>query len=138
MDGESSEWSYFVPYEEDIAAVLQRLREDVFARGDYATVDSPIFLGDRLFNAPRREPEMKPATIEELLEQQEEMGTHSILDITRISPTPKHKAISPFPEEFLEDYFGSKTPSPAQIEEVYEFGSLEKFVNKRWRGIYII
>src|SRR5882724_1687251 len=25
-------WSYFVPYEEDICAALQRLREDVFAR----------------------------------------------------------------------------------------------------------
>lgn len=28
-------WSYFVPYEVDISAALQRLREQVFARGDY-------------------------------------------------------------------------------------------------------
>jgi hypothetical protein len=28
-------WSYFVPYEADISAALQRLRENVFARGDY-------------------------------------------------------------------------------------------------------
>ncbi len=28
-------WSYFVPYEADISAALQRLREDVFARGDF-------------------------------------------------------------------------------------------------------
>jgi hypothetical protein len=28
-------WSYFVPYEADVSAALQRLREDVFARGDY-------------------------------------------------------------------------------------------------------
>ena len=138
MDGESSEWSYFVPYEADIAAALQRLREDVFARGDYATADSPIALGDLLFIPPPSQPETKPATIEELLERQEEMCTHCILDMTSISPTPKPKAISPFPESLLEDYFGSKTPSPAQIQEVYEFGSLEKFVNKRWRGIYIV
>ena len=28
-------WSYFVPYEADVSAALQRLRKDVFARGDY-------------------------------------------------------------------------------------------------------
>lgn len=28
-------WSYFVPYEADIPSALQRLREDVFARGDF-------------------------------------------------------------------------------------------------------
>jgi hypothetical protein len=28
-------WSYFVPYEADVSAALQRLREDVFTRGDY-------------------------------------------------------------------------------------------------------
>jgi hypothetical protein len=31
----ASGWSYFVPYEADISVALQRLREDVFARGDY-------------------------------------------------------------------------------------------------------
>ena len=36
------EWSYWVDYDPDISAALQRLREDVFARGDYATEDSPI------------------------------------------------------------------------------------------------
>ena len=28
-------WRYFVPYEAEISAALHRLREDVFARGDY-------------------------------------------------------------------------------------------------------
>lgn len=31
----ASGWSYFVPYEADISAALRRLREDIFARGDY-------------------------------------------------------------------------------------------------------
>jgi len=31
----ASGWSYFVPYEADVSAALQRLREDVFTRGDY-------------------------------------------------------------------------------------------------------
>ena len=32
-------WSHFVPYEADVSAALQRLREDVFARGDYVYGD---------------------------------------------------------------------------------------------------
>ena len=32
-------WKYFVPYEADISAALQRLRDDVFARGDYVYGD---------------------------------------------------------------------------------------------------
>jgi len=35
-------WSYFVPYEADISAALQRLREDVFARGDYEYGDGVL------------------------------------------------------------------------------------------------
>ena len=124
-------------YEADISAALKRLREDVFARGDYATTESVISSGNRLF-IPPADPRPKPATIEELLEREGASGTHSILDITCISPTPKRKAISPFPISLLLDYFGSETPSPAEIQEVYEFGLLEKCVNKRWRGIYII
>jgi hypothetical protein len=84
------------------------------------------------------QPKPKPSTIEELLEQEGDSGTHSILDITSISPKPKHGAISPFPESLLVEYFDSKTPSPSKVQEVYEFGSLEKFVSKRWRGIYVI
>jgi hypothetical protein len=137
MDGCSSEWSYFAPYEADISAAFQRLREDVFARGDYITEASPIFSGSRLF-IPASRPKTKPSTIEELLEQEGDSGTHSILDITCISAKPKLKAISPFPSSLLLDYFSSVTPSPSEIQEVYEFGCLQKFVNKRWRGIYII
>src|SRR5438034_7295593 len=132
-----SEWSYWVDYDPDISAALQRLREDVFARGDYATADSPIAVGSRRI-IPPVQPKPKPSTIEELLEQEGDSGTHSILDITSISPKPKRRAISPFPESLLVEYFGSQTPSPSEVQEVYEFGSLEKFVSKRWRGIYII
>ena len=36
------------------------------------------------------------------------------------------------------EYFGSQTPSPSQVQDVYDFGSLDNFVTKRWRGIYIV
>ncbi len=132
-----SEWCYWVDYDPDISAALKRLREDVFARGDYATAGSPIALGSRLI-IPPVQPKTKPSTIEELLEQEGDRGTHSILDITSISATPRRRAVTPFPESLLVEYFGSQTPSPSQVQEVYDFGSLDKFVTKRWRGIYII
>jgi hypothetical protein len=186
MDGCSSEWSYFTPYEADISAALQRLREEVFARGDYVLghgfpqkdfdATRPVFeklakemqiraedtsLSEltrfgalQMAEHAKRELEKyweaspkgeikpkvikKPKTIDELLKQQAEIGTHSILDITQISATPKRKAISRLPDSVLADFCLSGTPSRAEIEDVYELGSLEKYVNKRWRGIYII
>jgi hypothetical protein len=137
MDGCSSEWSYFWPYETDVAVALQRLREDVFARGAYMTEESEIASARYLVDMPRLSTS-KPSSIEELLEQEGEHGTHSILDITHVSPTPKRRAVSPLPVAVLADYCLSDSPSSAEIEDVYEFGSLEKYVNKRWRGIYII
>ena len=124
-------------YDQDISAALQRLREDVFARGDYATGENPIAVGRRLI-IPNVQAKPKASTIEELLEQEGESGTHSILDIASISPKPRRRAISPFPDSLLVEYFGSQTPSPSEVQQVYEFGSLERFVTKRWRGIYIV
>jgi hypothetical protein len=137
MDGESSEWSYWAPYDPDISAALQRLQEEVFASGNYATADSTISVGGRLI-IPLPDSRPKPATIEELLEREGKSGTHSILDITCISPNPKRKAISPLSNSLLKEYFGSETPAPSDVQEVYDFGSLKKFVTKRWRGIYIV
>jgi hypothetical protein len=118
-----SEWSYWVDYDPDISAALQRLREDVFARGDYATGDSPIAVGSRLI-IPHVQEKRKPSTIEELLEQEGESGTHSILDITSISPKSRSRAISPFPDSLLVEYFDSQTPSPSEVQEVYELARL--------------
>ena len=52
-------WSYFVPYEADVSAALWRLREDVFARGDYVYGDD---ITDEQVKAILEEtrPEMEP------------------------------------------------------------------------------
>jgi hypothetical protein len=175
-------WSYFVPYEADVSAALQRLREDVFARGDYiygdglsdeqrkaileqarpemepwmqkvreeaAKLEEPfrtLYLqgaekikGQIMGDAPTpQKPKRKPKTIERLLELQAESGTHSILDIASVSPEPQFGAVSPFPPSRLVEFFGSETPSHAEIEEALDSGSLEEFVSERWQGIYII
>lgn len=181
----ASGWNYFVPYEADISHALQRLREDVFARGDYlygnfsdgiteekrkamlegvrpeldpwmqkcreqaAKLEEPfrtkylemaektkaeIMSGG---SAPRK-PKQKPRTIEKLLKEQAENGTHSILDIVCFSAEPKFGAISPFPRTRLVEFFGSETPSHAEIEEKCNSGSLEEYMAERWQGVYII
>jgi hypothetical protein len=174
-------WSYFVPYEADISAALQRLREDVFARGDYvfgdgitddqrktilekvrpemdpwmqkvreqaATLEEPIktlylqqaerIKGEIMGGgSAARKPKRKPKTIEKLLEIQAESGTHSILDIVGISAEPKFGHVRPFPREKLVEFFGSETPSHAEIEEAHSFGSLED-LSERWEGLYVI
>src|SRR5437016_10769645 len=68
----ASGWSYFVPYEADISAALQRLREDVFARGDYATAEDTIAAMDWEAAAKQnlewaKNPELPPKTRESYL-----------------------------------------------------------------------
>jgi hypothetical protein len=180
----ASGWEYFVPYEVDISAALQRLREDVFRRGDYvsghglsqdefetrlnrllpayeslmkaalAEADDTSLPEDlraaqqvvaeqmrkelEKYRAGDPQPEQRPTSIDALLAQQAESGTHSILDITCISQKPKSGAISPFPVSKLSEFFGSDSPSRAQIQHAYESGALDKFVSKRWQGVYVI
>lgn len=67
----ASAWSYFVPYEADLSAAFSRLRADVFARREFYSYGGASF-----------------TTIEELLEAQEEDGTHSIIDMARVVDQP--------------------------------------------------
>ncbi len=178
----ASGWSYFVPYEADIETALQRLRKDVFDRGEYVygtditedqldallkdarvemdewkrragetarTLPEPLRtyyrqgaeeVEERIMSGrfPHAGPKIMPKTIEQLLEFQAEEGTHSILDIVGISKESQFGNISPFPRAELIEYFGSETPSHAEIQAAYDSGSLEDFVHERWQGIYLI
>jgi hypothetical protein len=176
-------WQYFVPYQADIAAALQRLREDVFARGEYssgmtvtkeqldtafkrvgsdwesnldffsaqaadpklpqATRDKFATLANQLkqlheTGKPTQSATLKPRTIDELLESRAENGTHSILDIVRVSPTPELGAVAPLPKPKLVEMFGSETPTRSQIEQKTKSGALESYTCERWQGIYIV
>lgn len=75
----ASGWSYFVPYQGDIQKALDELRERVFQSGDY--------FGGRP-GAKRRY-----ATIDALLRSKAEDGTHSILDVGKISDTSKQNDV---------------------------------------------
>ncbi len=97
MGGEA--YDYFVPYEPDIQAALEKLRRRVFEGGQFHGA------------------EFDPATPEEAFEMTDADGTRSILDITRISDEPDFCCAAPFSPEELEDYFGTQKPTRAMVRE---------------------
>lgn len=110
---------YFVPYEDDVEAALQKLRLREFLAGRYNPVmprqTFPIDL-----SAPV--PGAKHASIEQVMEQCDETGTRSILDIMQVAPAPFDGRGMPFMTAFplassdLERLFGTSKPSREQVE----------------------
>lgn len=172
-------WEYFVPYQADVAAALQRLREGIFAKGSYlsgvgitrpdmeatlkvcgADTESVLQRLAAQASDPELPPETrkkfaalvrqlkqledsnaslpKPKTVEELLERQSASGTHSILDIVRVSDTPEFGAVNSLPTSRLIEIFGTEKLSRAQIERKHEEGALEEFVREPWQGFDIV
>lgn len=68
----ASSWVYIVPYDSDFAAALARLQQQVFESGEY--------YGGR--------EKRRPKTLAELRKRSGEGGTHSILDMKHVGPTP--------------------------------------------------
>jgi len=176
----STTWDYFVPYDEDADAALQRLREQVFRKGHYQrftlSADDLEFFqekpgmvdpaapaekqmekqeGETMLQWAMRvqrflngtasgadaEASDKPDTIDELLEEQGESGTHSILDIQRVSEEPEFGAVSPMPSEELEKLFGTAMPSRKMVEDKLSSTDAHDLVehplvSERWQGVY--
>jgi hypothetical protein len=160
-------WSYFVSYQEDIDQVLQELREQVFNAREYQPPNEPsteefetaksylaslsldpektrkeldaLITLSQAFTRPRKTTRT-PTTIEQLLEQCGEEGTHSILDIERVSPTPEFAAITALSHDQLLAIFDTIEPTHAMVEKwskrIDPMGSESLY--GRWEGIYII
>jgi hypothetical protein len=109
-------WDYFVPYESDIQTALDKLREREFQAGRY------------------RGSEDHPSTIEEVMENMDEDGTGSILDIMQVSDTPDFCTVSPLPDETLVELFSTAQPTRQMIERNMAF--YEDI--DRGQGVYII
>lgn len=132
----ASQWSYFVPYRADVAAALEALKEDVFSRGEYA------FLGDDVSEAEAEAAGdgegSRPGSIEELLEINEDMGTHSILDmVDGVSEEPGFGTVSPLDGAQLAQHLGTATPAKEQIEAWLKRGAISS-VRGRWEGAYLL
>src|SRR5262245_46452864 len=151
----ASGWSYKTPYNPDIEAALQRLQREVFERGDYYKPWEEIWRYhdsilakalDQLEDherqylkrlRPHRLPDRNyvPSSIEKLLRNNAESGTHSILDISSTADEPTFGAATPVPDEDLLRVFGTTQPTVGDVESViFDFGeNLE-----RWQAVYFI
>jgi hypothetical protein len=109
-------WEYFVPYEEDIQAALEKLRQREFEAGRF------------------NRSELSPESIAEALENGDAEGTRSILDITDVSESPEVCAVCPLSEERLMELYGSDQPTREMIEANMDF--FEEI--ERGQGVYII
>lgn len=109
-------WDYFIPYESNIQAALDKLKDREFRAGRY------------------RYSEEKPATIDEAREIADADGTASILDIDRIGDEPDFGVVALLPPEQLVELFGTDKPTRAMIEADKDF--YEDI--ERGQGIYII
>ncbi len=125
----ASGWGYFTLYQPDIDQALQDLRQKEFEAGHY-------------YFASREHSRQRPKTIQELLqidldehELGDKQGTHSIIDIKSISPTPDFETAAPLSAEQLIEFFGTDKPTHAQVEaKAYELQRLRL----RWQGSYLI
>ena len=123
-------WFYFVDYEPDVNAALQKLREREFRAGRYNPV---LWFPEFPVGPDSPTPGAQHASIEEALEASEEEGTRSILDMTKVADAPDFFAVAPLPLEDLIALFGTDKPTHEMVEEGDElFEALE-----RGQGVYI-
>ncbi len=109
-------WDYFVPYEPDIRAALEKLRQREFRAGRY------------------RGSEDNPATIEEAIENMDADGTGSILDMMAVGERPDFFTVALMPSEVQRRLFGTDKPTRQMIERNHDFWE----DIERGQGVYII
>jgi hypothetical protein len=121
---------YFVPYQPDIDAALQQLREREFRAGRYNPVlrFPPFPVGP---DAPA--PGAQHRTIRAALLAAGADGTRSILDLERVSKVRKLGAVAPLPDEVLLYLYGTTRPTREMVEQ----GADSEYI-ERGQGIYIV
>jgi hypothetical protein len=96
-------YRYVVDYDQDLQAALDRLRAEVFRRGEYYGADP------------------KHKNPEAALKASGETGTRSILDITQVQAKPDYCRAAPLTREELIRYFGTEEPTLATVEDCEGF-----------------
>ena len=109
-------WQYFVPYEQDTQAALEKLKEREFRAGRF------------------RYSEENPTTVEEAREIADADGTGSILDIDQVGDEPDSGVVVPLSAEYLVELYGTAQPTHEMIEANLDF--YEDI--ERGQGIYIV
>lgn len=123
----ASTWDYFVPYQADLQAALDQLRQHVFETGDYWWA-VPYEFGKSAADFPNR-----PRTEEELWDDEsvQESGTHSILDMSRViadGEEPDFGTVEPITEDEARELVGVAKLTRAHVE------ALQPLAEQRWFG----
>ena len=140
----ASGWEYRVPFVDSVETSLTALQEKVLAEGDYIwpweDMD-PDFLEEMDDDEiPRR-----PTSLAALAEAKEiedfwDEGTHTILDVERISPPEgpdEFAGIRPLTAAELRQVFGTEHPTAADLDRVHEpgpSGQLADLMGPKWSG----
>jgi hypothetical protein len=149
----ASGWLYFAPYQVDVNAALQALRQQIFERGNYQHMGDLLEpdleelrfqfgeqIGDLMYQGMKaafdaQTSDAPPETIDDLLEQAAEDGTHSILDTPSIAPAGNGFAeLHPLSTQQKQTLFGTEKPTQAQVRAVET--DLLNLVPMRWSGFY--
>jgi hypothetical protein len=122
---------YFEKYKGDVDAALQTLRQREFKAGRYnPVIPFPNFPPDA--NSPS--PGAQHASIQEAMEDSDADGTRSILDLNHVAEEPDFCAVTPLPDEVLQDLYGTTQPTRIMVERNMDF--LEGV--DRGQGVYIL
>lgn len=134
----ASPYFYYVPYQSDIQAALNKLREREFQAGRYnPVIDFPEFPVTDRSPAPGAEHD----SIEEALEDADADGTRSILDLDHVSDGPYDPegddfcGAAPLADEQLTELFGTTQPTHEQVE-AHVWDMADDIA--RGTGIYIV
>jgi len=122
---------YFVEYEADTDAALQKLRKREFWAGRYNPV-MPFLEFPITPDSPS--PGARHRSVQAALEDAAEDGTRSILDIERVADEADFMVAAPLPDGVLESLYVTTQPTRQMVEE--NMGFLEEL--ERGHCVYII
>ena len=108
---------YFFEYQLDINSALQSLRQREFEAGRYFPV-MDLFFPVYPINENSPAPGAKHPSIDSAREDAAEEGTHSILDIDRVSEVPESCATTPLSTDELISLLGTDKPTHELIESI--------------------
>jgi hypothetical protein len=135
----ASSWIYYVPYQEDLEKAFQSLRQHVFETDDYSHWWEGEWVVDitgeemdisRMQEIVKQEdgsfvpvpPLVFSRTLEEqmaeVVRRSGSQGTHSILDINRLTTDSRYYGGVPLPEEVIQDIFAWAKPTTATVEAI--------------------
>ncbi len=115
--GASPYW-YFIPYETDPNAALQKLREREFSAGRY---NPAVMFPDFPITQSTESPGLQHSSIDEAMQDAAEDGTRSILDLTSVSEIDDYCIARILSKEELMKYFGTEKPDRHVIENNSDF-----------------